>query len=261
MRRDGRARGSVFRRTCTSNGARNNRLMSGRGRYIVAVEFARTDFVYRLATCANKEGGMSALPKPVSPALAPIFGTPGNDTLAATAEGQALFGRAGHDTLSSLYDDTALHGGAVHDALSILLDLSVWEGVPVFDVAAAAFGGAGEDTISIDIMVYTDVPPADFSIFVDGGAGSDQIDVSTVSDAFGDSVVTNTIRGGSGNDRISALAIGGNFFGNFSTAINEIWGGTGNDHVTARAVVYSNTSLLASNYLDGGAGHDYLFAS
>src|SRR5690606_31773139 len=63
------------------------------------------------------------------------------------------------------------------------------------------------------------------------------------------------------NDRISALAIGGNFFGNFSTAVKEFGGGTGNDDVTARAIVYSNVGLLASNYLDGGAGNDYLFAS
>lgn len=195
------------------------------------------------------------------PALTPIFGTPAADVIAATAEYQAIFGRAGGDVLSSQFNNTALFGGAGHDRIEICLDLADEVPVSLYEVTACADGGLGEDRITVDATLFSFDSPVAMSVHVNGGAGADVIDVSTVSNGLLDSIVVNTIQGGSGDDVISAGAVGGDFFGNESTAINEIWGGSGDDHVIASATVFSNMSLLASNYLDGGSGNDVLWAS
>ncbi|WP_413855772.1 hypothetical protein [Albidovulum sp.] len=194
---------------------------------------------------------MSAQTTPNLPALVPVFGTPGNDTLAATAEGQSLFGRAGRDTLSSLFNNTALFGGAGHDRVEVFLDLTDGVPVPLFEANVWVDGGSGEDRITVDATFFSFDSPVRMSMHVDGGSGSDVIDVSSVSNGLLDSVVVNTIDGGSGNDAITAYAVGGDFFGNESTAINEIRAGAGDDHVRASATVFSNGSQLASNTSTG----------
>ncbi len=66
---------------------------------------------------------MNTLGVALVPGMTPVFGTQGNDTIAATAALQALYGRAGDDLLSSLFNTTAIFGGAGNDRVAVDLDI------------------------------------------------------------------------------------------------------------------------------------------
>ena len=188
-----------------------------------------------------------------------IFGTLGDDNISALGESEALFGFRGDDVLSSGFNHTPLIGNHGDDTLTVEFNLTDEPLDPVSQVEAYVDGGSGNDKITIDISSDYLLSYIDFSVEVYGGAGSDIIDVSTVSDADS-SRVSNVIFGGSGNDKITALAVGGSFSGYDSWAGNTLYGDSGNDHIFATAIVYSNSPLGAENYLDGGSGDDYLSA-
>ena len=50
-----------------------------------------------------------------------IIGTPGNDVLAAAADGDHVLGLAGDDTLTSAFNRTTLDGGSGNDSLDLHL--------------------------------------------------------------------------------------------------------------------------------------------
>jgi uncharacterized delta-60 repeat protein len=166
-----------------------------------------------------------------------LFGGDGNDKLFAGAGGTTLAGEGGNDSLVGGIGRDTLDGGAGDDTLD-----------GGAGTAADDFrGGPGVDTADYSARTTTLNLSLD-AVANDGEAGEND-SLSQVE----------KVRGGSGNDRITAVSFvadGYAFFGNagddelIGTNISDaLWGGSGNDYLDG---------VDANDYLNGGAGNDTL---
>jgi Ca2+-binding RTX toxin-like protein len=230
-------------------------------------------------------------PNPPPPAGASLLaGTPGDDTLTASEDGDILSGLGGDDRLDSIsWNDTTLFGGLGNDALLTVHDLAVaGPGAP--DVRATQYGGDGDDRLEMRLSVGAGLSGRIFAT-ADGGIGNDRIVVGLQSGVFdgvedsqvlanvaggpGDDIVEvrllaipysiagtrSSIFGGGGNDVISVSVVHGG--GSFDEAIaNVIFGEAGSDTVAAQAEA-SGDGLggTIGNSLYGGSGNDNLQAT
>ena len=157
-----------------------------------------------------------------------LFGGDGNDRLYGGSGGAGLFGEGGNDLLVGGSGRDTLNGGPGDDTLDGGLGADAVDGGPGVDTADYSSRTANLN-LSIDWVAN------------DGEAGEN-----------GSLDEVEKIKGGSGNDRVSAIsniagADGYAFFGNAGDDVlvgtiqpDALWGGPGND------------------YLDGGEGEDYL---
>ncbi|HEU0223372.1 MAG TPA: hypothetical protein VFR34_14330, partial [Paracoccaceae bacterium] len=130
---------------------------------------------------ARKSARSVTLDLYLAPASALISGTPGDDSLAATGDGDFVYGLGGNDTLTSMFNDVLLDGGIGDDLLEMAASPALGSG-GLDHWIATGIGGLGNDTITATI---------------DGGF------------AFGDVLIGTALYGGGGDDRISArLSIG-----------------------------------------------------
>jgi Ca2+-binding RTX toxin-like protein len=181
-----------------------------------------------------------------------LSGTPGDDVLAATADGQLVLGLAGHDTLTSTFNRTTLAGGLGNDILTTTLDAGGTFEDPPADLDARQLGGAGADELTID----TRADQGEIRNVADGGGGDDYVDVA--GDFTTGGVVRNVVSGGAGSDAIYATADMGDL-GNL--ALNRIAGGSGSDIIVADAVNgFNYWNTVARNVIDGGSGNDAVIA-
>jgi Ca2+-binding RTX toxin-like protein len=187
------------------------------------------------------------------PSMATIFGTKGNDTLAATAPLDLVYGLAGNDKLTTTFSDVLLSGGAGNDQLDANVDATVTGSA----ISISLAGGAGRDRLD------SNVTGSDIRTSLSGDDGSDQLLSKTA--VQGASVsLQDDLSGGDGNDDLSAISdlttTGG---GGLSFLFWDLNGEAGADHLKATATV-NNTSTNPDDgvfegwNLGGGDGNDVL---
>jgi hypothetical protein len=181
--------------------------------------------------------------------IAPIFGTRFNDILAATSDGQGVHGLGGSDRITSAFNDTALFGGSGNDRLRTVLDGSDLQ------LVATQLGGSGRDHLFASLTA--DEPTIGLSTLLRGDGGSDRIVATLTNHWFAD--MLNDIRGGAGNDWITASAIDSG--GESSQTWNRIWGNEGNDRIESTVTHLPNFGEFARNDVDGGSGDDTIVLS
>lgn len=216
-----------------------------------------------------------------------VRGGLGDDWLATALRGSGavllettLFGRRGGDTLHAAvrfggdWDGVSesgvavtLDGGSGNDEIQIRT-----ESVLSTDEIIAR-GGSGEDAITIESRYVIDPDlgyPNSFdyhgaNVNVEGGSGSDMISVFVQRPSSGRTIIdagtghdivsaegaTNEIHGGTGNDKITAVA--GVSFDWGDEGLNEVHGGAGNDELDLKV-----TADGGANLASGGDGNDTL---
>jgi hypothetical protein len=179
---------------------------------------------------------------------APLFGTRFNDNLAATSEGQSVHGLGGSDRIASAFNHTALFGDSGNDWLRTVL-----EGTDLH-LVAKQWGGLGHDHLSASLVAVE--PTLDLSTFLRGDGGSDRIVASLTNRSFAD--MLNDVRGGAGNDWITATALDS---GESVRTWNRIWGNDGNDRIESTVTHLPNFGEFARNEADGGSGDDTIILS
>ena len=191
-------------------------------------------------------------------------GSAGNQTLTGTPGNDVLTGGAGNDTLSGGAGNDTLNAGAGADAIAYTLGGTPGAPVDGFDTVS---GGTGIDTVTVtgsggnDALVIAangtsisadnaaSTAPAPLlsitgveELVIDLGAGNDSVTVAGNFTATDLAPSTITIRGGTGNDTLSAAGV---------TSAHRVvlYGDTGNDTLTGGA---------GNDLLDGGSGADAL---
>ena len=191
-------------------------------------------------------------------------GSAGNQTLTGTPGNDVLTGGAGNDTLSGGAGNDTLNAGAGVDAIAYTLGGTPGAPVDGFDTVS---GGAGIDTVTVtgsggnDALVIAangasisadnaaSTAPAPLlsitgveELVIDLGAGNDSVTVAGNFTATDLAPSTITIRGGTGNDTLSAAGV---------TSAHRVvlYGDTGDDTLTGGA---------GNDLLDGGSGADAL---
>jgi len=229
--------------------------------------------------------------------MATIFGTAGNDTLAATARFDELFGLAGNDRLTTTFSDVSLSGGAGNDWLrasstgvkdefgtieatgtlsgdngndmllssASLFSSTLNHGDPTGYLSAYNLvGGTGNDTLhsASNINVHTGQQDSiRVDDFLRGDDGND--DLSSVSRVSTDDSTNLALKlsGGQGDDHLSASAtvsVTGDL-GNRAGMLLDLDGGSGNDVLQAHSSnVSENGSAVTISYLEGGSGNDHI---
>lgn len=213
-----------------------------------------------------------------------LYGDDGDDTLEDTGGG-FLFGGAGNDTLvSASFDSDELHGGSGTDQAKILRMSATVDYTFTFDWADDSprtladgtvlsdierinfFLGSGNDTV---IMVLSPGMSGWSNVNFGGGVNSTVINASALTADLilgsrygtfgnfwaevvgtdivyaGDGVSCLEVRGGSGNDRMTALPGNDTMFGNDGS--DSLDGLGGNDLLSGGT---------GTDWLDGGAGTD-----
>jgi Ca2+-binding RTX toxin-like protein len=128
---------------------------------------------------------------------ADVTGGPGDDTITVHPNfggSVDVDGDAGNDTISAISASGIVRGDAGADHITLATFVEPPAGF------SAAYGGAGDDTISAS-------GPTDMSL-IDGGFGDDAISTGTFSEVA-------VIRGGSGADEIAAVDGTSEIFGGF----------------------------------------------
>lgn len=229
--------------------------------------------------------------------MATIFGTAGNDTLAATARFDELFGLAGNDRLTTTFSDVNLSGGTGDDWLrasstgvkdefgtieatgtlsgdngndmilsfASLFSSTLNHGDPTaYQSAYNLVGGTGNDTLHSASNINVHTGQQDFisvDDFLRGDDGND--DLSSISHVSTDdrTILELDLSGGQGDDHLSAsatLSVTGDL-GNRATVFLSLDGGSGNDILQAHSSNASETgSAQYSSYLEGGSGNDHI---
>ncbi|WP_162301891.1 calcium-binding protein [Croceibacterium ferulae] len=168
------------------------------------------------------------------------------------AEWETVTGTDGDDFLNSGHNGSTLDGD---DTLTTGYLGAGYTG----ELYATQIGGSGRDNLSVLINAFTYYSYTSLS----GGAGADRLAVNstlTNDDADKVALVENYLFGGAGADVIDVDAVlssasGGNI-------VNEVYGGAGADTITMTARVVDGTDIeLASNYAQGGAGNDTIYAT
>ncbi len=176
-----------------------------------------------------------------------VFGSEGNDTLAAPimagagagSPGIFIDGKTGDDTLIGGDADDVLTGGEGTDAMTggsgndvVMADAD--------DVLANVTGGAGRDTLvySGDLSLDLDISTLGFEVAI-GGAGDDHLRAS---------VAVVGLSGGAGDDTLVGTAGDDQLEGGDDD--DTITGGEGNDWLSGDAGI---------DIIDGGAGDDTIF--
>jgi Ca2+-binding RTX toxin-like protein len=177
-----------------------------------------------------------------------IWGRRGDDTIYTGAGSDTAKGGGGNDTIrTSSGFNNSFHGGADDDDLSVAISLPT--AFPIKTWQTQLDGGAGNDVLS---ATY-DRPgffggEGDVYNNVIGGAGNDSVYVRVGQDQGGyllESIVSNWVAGGDGDDELVALA-----FSLFGSG-NRIDGGIGNDAIQSISEVAE---------LKGGDGHDRIIS-
>ncbi|GGF54205.1 hypothetical protein GCM10007301_12140 [Azorhizobium oxalatiphilum] len=188
-----------------------------------------------------------------------IIGTPGDDILTGTPEGEYISGQEGDDTLSGLGGDDYLNGGVGDDTLS---------GDDGNDILS---GGLGSDTLDggagDDILYpgrdFNNQPGFDGPDIVRGGAGTDAVTYGTSDEGVTVNLMTGLGSGGDAEgdqyfDIEDIIGVGAQhdvLIGN--DADNYIEGRSGNDYVSAGGGD-DEISVYGAAQVDGGAGEDTL---
>jgi Ca2+-binding RTX toxin-like protein len=184
-----------------------------------------------------------------------LHGLGGNDTLSGLGNADWLYGDAGNDTLSGQVGDDSLYGGAGDDTLLGGDHYDVLVGGAGADILD---GGAGVDTASyadsaVGVTVNLTTGSAtggdaqgDTFISVQNLIGSAANDVLT-----GSSTDSGDLRGGDGNDTLTAGTAGSRLRGEAGDDVlsggSYLSGGDGNDILKG----------VPGNSMDGGAGSDW----
>lgn len=180
------------------------------------------------------------------------------DTIAlinTQAEWEVLNGTSGDDYLNSGHNGSTLNGRGGNDTLTTGYLGASYTG----ELYAMQNGGSGRDNLSVLINAaayysYTELT---------GGAGADRLAVNntlTNEDASNAALIENYLFGGRGADVIDVDAVLSSVSG--GNIVNEVYGGAGADTITMTARVLDGTDVeLASNYGQGGAGNDTIYAT
>lgn len=166
-----------------------------------------------------------------------VNGTDEDDQLNSGTNRSILNGLGGNDTLTTGFLGAGYtgelyamqNGGAGRDSLSVLINASTYYAYTELR------GGAGADTLAVNTTLQNDDESATVLIenYLFGGTGADVINV----------------------DATLGSVSGGNI-------VNEVYGGDGADLITMTARVLEGTDVeIASNYAQGGAGNDTIFAT
>jgi Ca2+-binding RTX toxin-like protein len=184
-----------------------------------------------------------------------IDGGDGNDKLSGGKGEDSLYGGAGSDNLSGGDDDDYLNGG--FDLLKDVLNGGAGNDRISLRAEDAAIGGKGVDTLVVNAFSFTSDPVV-YAInlskisgkkaasigYLNMKAGQFEKAVLDVTDAAAGSAIT----GSTGDDRITVDGVSG-----------LVKGGKGNDYLSAYS--FSYTGGLSDGFtLDGGAGNDRLSA-
>jgi Ca2+-binding RTX toxin-like protein len=183
-----------------------------------------------------------------------LHGLGGNDTLSGLGNDDWLYGDAGNDTLSGQVGNDSLYGGAGVDALmggdwnDLLVGgagADVLDGGASYDTAGYAGSAAGV-TVNLTTGSATGGDAqGDTFISIEDLAGSAFDDVLT-----GSSTNSSSLRGGDGNDTLTAGSAGGILRGEAGDDVlsgDSLLGGDGNDVLRGGP---------GGDY-DGGAGSDW----
>lgn len=194
----------------------------------------------------------------ISP-FALIRGTLGPDDLETLADGDSLFGLAGADRLYSIHNLTHLDGGADDD--EITTDLAFAEGGTA---RVWQFGGAGNDTLLGRVRLVNDPfePPygAGVQMRLSGGSGDDAITAEALGgrDSSGGEMAV-TLLGGDGADEITATmrTLGGLWWPDM---LAQLYGGVGADVISADVQAYGIGDSFATTRIWGEGGGDVIDA-
>lgn len=181
--------------------------------------------------------------------MADITGTNGSDTLRGTQEEDRLWGLAGHDDLDGGGGNDLLYGGAGDDLLTSSSGYDRLDGgdgddrLVLTGVGGAVVGGAGIDTLVVDLSRESS------DVIFNGESRHGVLRGGTAAEAhvyFRD-VERLELTTGSGDDRI------------FGAATDDvIRTGAGNDVIGPYFSADGGTSTLGDDYVDAGAGFDYI---
>lgn len=176
--------------------------------------------------------------------MAPITGTPNNDTLLGTSGPDTIFGGNGQDLIRGFADDDSLDGGEGNDT------------VDAGSGGDTVIGGGGQDLLTGD--------NGDDRMY--GGAGDDRILAGQGDDLAEGGEGQDSIEGGEGEDSLQGGAGDDRLFG--GQGDDDLDGGEGND----RLLGGQGGDLLAggggddvlegeqgADTIAGGAGNDQMF--
>ncbi len=181
-----------------------------------------------------------------------VNGSPFDDTISGNNEGNMLWGGEGDDTLAGDYGEDCVWGEGGNDVLDENEGVSVAEGGDGWNNQNDRLSGGAGDNDVVDYSGRTTRVVVNLGVIDWENDGADP-DADSVSEE-GDDVFfdTENVRGGSGNDMISA-----DFSNNQMD--NEFWGNGGNDQLDGGAgndVFHEGAAANGSDMMSGGGGSD-----